>query len=413
MAVFKSFPAVRPAEKYAADVLCPPYDVVTREEAAALCTANKNSFMNIVRTDGVLTEEPLYSDRIYSYSAELLNDFINRGVLIEESKPSYFIYSQTMKGRTQTGIVGCASIDDYEKGIIKRHEITREDKELDRIRHFDTCSADTEPVFLIYKNNSAIQSLTDRIISASMPEYDTVDSAGVRHQLWPVSETGDIALYERLFDEMPALYIADGHHRTASAVKVGHKRRLDNPEYTGKEEFNFFMAAAFPDDSLQVLDYNRLIKDLNGLTKEELLDKLSEIFHITDNGFDDPHPSCRHECTMYIDGSWYTLKFRDGMIDESSPVTALDVSALQERVLAPLLGIENPRTDSRISFVGGIKGSEELERRVNSGEMAVAFELYPVSVQEIMDVADHGMVMPPKSTWFEPKISSGWFIHKF
>ena len=332
--------------------------------------------MHIIRADGDLSDEPLYSDNIYRRSAEMLDSFINDGILIQDVSPSYFIYSQTMDGRTQTGIVGCASIDDYENGVIKKHEVTREDKERDRIRHFDECSADTEPVFLIYKNKNDIQQLTERIMSESEPEYDTVDAAGVRHRLWPVNSPEDTAAYRAIFDAMDALYIADGHHRTASAVKVGRRRREAMPGYTGEEEFNFFMAVAFPDDQLRVLDYNK------------------------------------HECTMYLDKSWYTLRFKEGMIDESSPVTSLDVSALQERVLAPLLGIKDPRTDMRIAFVGGIKGSAELQRRVDSGEMSVAFELYPVSVGEIMSVADAGMIMPPKSTWFEPKLGSGWFIHR-
>ncbi len=412
MAIFRPFPAVRPDRKYAAETLCPPYDVVTREEAAAISAAEPHSFMHIIRADGDLIEEPLYSDSIYRRSADMLDRFISDGILIKDETPSYFIYSQTMNGRTQTGIVGCASIDDYENGVIKKHEVTREDKERDRIRHFDECSADTEPVFLIYKNHQDIQKLTDSIISAAEPEYDATDAAGVRHRLWPVSADDATEAYRDMFDSMPALYIADGHHRTASAVKVGRRRREAMPGYTGEEEFNFFMAVAFPDDQLQVLDYNRLVKDLNGYTKADFIEKLNEIFEITDVGPADPHPSHKHECTMYLDGHWYILNFREGMVDESSPVTSLDVSALQERVLAPLLGINDPRTDMRISFVGGIKGSAELQRRVDSGEMSVAFELFPVSVSDIMDVADAGMIMPPKSTWFEPKLGSGWFIHQ-
>lgn len=413
MAIFRPFPALRPDSKYAAETLCPPYDVVTREEAAAISADKSHSFMHIIRADGDLSDEPPYSDKIYRRSADMLRKFINDGTFIKDDFPSYFIYSQTMNGRTQTGIVGCASIDDYENGIIKKHEVTREDKERDRIRHFDECSADTEPVFLIYKNQKDIQDLTDGIISSKAPEYDSTDASGVRHRLWPVNAPSDLKAYERIFRSMPSLYIADGHHRTASAVKVGHKRRQSSPGYTGSEEFNFFMAAAFPDDQLQVLDYNRLVKDLNGYTNEEFISKLNEIFEITDVGTADPHPSEKHECTMYLSGHWYILKFREGTIDESSPVSSLDVSALQDLVLAPLLGINDPRTDMRISFVGGIKGSAELQKRVDSGEMAVAFELFPVSVNDIMSVADAGMIMPPKSTWFEPKLGSGWFIHQF
>lgn len=413
MAIFRPFSAVRPAKKYAAEVLCPPYDVVDRSEAAAISSASPYSFMHVIRTDGDMPDEPLYSDKIYERSAKTLTDFIKNGIMQKDDTPAYFIYKQTMNGRAQTGIVGCASIDDYENGIIKKHEVTREDKERDRIRHFDTCSADTEPVFLIFKNRNDITELTTSIMTASEAEYDATDASGVRHQLWPVYNSEAISSYEKAFAQMPALYIADGHHRTASAVKVGKRRREASPNCTGDEEFNFFMAVAFPDNQLEVLDYNRLVKDLNGLSKEEFLNKLNEIFYITDDGSADPHPREKHECTMYIDGRWYTLRFKQEMIDESSPVTSLDVAALQSLVLSPILGISDPRTDNRIAFVGGIKGSAELERRVDNGEMAVAFELYPVSVQEIMDVADAGMIMPPKSTWFEPKLGSGWFVHQF
>lgn len=413
MAIFRPFPALRPDRKYAAEILCPPYDVVTGKEAASISSAKPHSFMNIIRSDGCLPDEPPYSESVYQYSAKKLQEFEKDGILLPDASPSYYIYSQTMNGRTQTGIVGCASIDDYENGIIKKHEVTREDKELDRIRHFDACSADTEPVFLIYRSEEEVERLTADIMSSAAPEYDVTDDTGVRHRLWRVPSPDDIDKYYALFAAIPALYIADGHHRTASAVKVGNKRREACPDATGEEEFNFFMAVAFPDSQLRVLDYNRLVADLNGYGSDEFLMKLTEIFDITDNGDTDPHPSRKHECTMYMDHKWYTLKFKPDMIDESTPVSALDVSALQENVLAPLLGISDPRTDMRISFVGGIKGSEELERRVNSGEMAVAFELFPVSIDDIIRIADAGMTMPPKSTWFEPKLSSGWFIHTF
>ncbi|MCI8284462.1 MAG: DUF1015 domain-containing protein [Firmicutes bacterium] len=412
MAIFKPFRALRPNKKYAAEILCPPYDVVSREEAARISASSPRSFMHIIRADGSLLQESQYSDKIYETSKKALIDFESNGFMFQDNTPSYYIYSQTMNGRTQTGIVGCASIDDYENGVIKRHEITRSEKEQDRIRHFDMCSANTEPVFLIYDNNKKIQNLTDSIINSYEPEYDTEDAEGVRHRLWRVLDNDAAAEYEALFAEMPALYIADGHHRTASAVKVGKMRREQNPGCDGTEEFNRFMSVAFPENSLKILGYHRLISDLNGFTAETFLKKLGELCYIADCQTPDFLPDKKHTCTMYLSNKWYTISFKPELLKSDNPADSLDASILQNCVLGPLLGITDPRTDKRISFLGGIKSSEELKKQVDSDIKAVAFALYPVSVKEIMSVADAGLVMPPKSTWFEPKLGSGWFVHK-
>lgn len=419
MTCFKPFQALRPHAQFAQQALCPPYDVVTREEAEKIAADNPISFMHVIRAESDLPEEPLYSDAVYLRSAENLKKLEEDGIYFTDSAPLYYIYRQIMEGRSQTGIVGCSSVDDYEKGIIKKHEITRTDKEIDRIRHFESCSANTEPVFYFFRDNSEISEIIKNVTEASAPEYDVTDDAGVTHRLWPVYDTNLCRRLEVLFEQLPELYIADGHHRTASAAKVAKKRREAAPDYDLTEEFNRFMAVAFPADQLKVYDYNRLVKDLNGRTAEEFLSSLSEICTVESCTECEPCPHKKHTCSMYLEGKWYALSFEDRMPaeigdgkDQLLPVKSLDVSFLQENVLSPLLGITDPKTDSRIGFVGGIKGLGELERRVDSGEMAVAFAMYPVSVEEIMNIADAGLVMPPKSTWFEPKLGSGLFVHK-
>jgi len=414
MAIFKPFRALRPADKYAPETLCQPYDVVTHAQAADICAKNPNSFMHVIRADANFPFAKRYSGEVYHQSRKKLDELEKNGIFFQEDTPSYYIYSQTLNGRTQTGIVGCCSIDDYEKGIIKRHEITRAEKELDRICHFDTCSANTEPVFLIYRNNEDFKSLIQQIISESSPSYDVSDDAGVTHRLWAVSDSGAVEKIEKLFSELPALYIADGHHRTASAAKVGLQRRKEAREYDGTEEFNRFMAAAFAHDELEVLDYNRLIKDLNGLSVEGFMDAVKKDFDVTRIGSDAVLPDQKHVFTMYIDGSWYRLSLKQSLSDEEEkePVKSLDVQILQDKVLGPVLGITDPRTDQRIGFSGGVNGPQSLQKMVDSGDYAAAFAVYPVSVENIMSVADAGMVMPPKSTWFEPKLGSGWFVHK-
>ncbi len=476
MACFYPFPAYRPRPEAAQRVLCPPYDVVTRAQAEKIAAECPDSFIRIVRAESELPEEDPYSDAVYTRAAENLNALETRGLFFTDDKPLYYIYRQMMNGRSQTGIVGCASIDDYENGVIKKHEITRTEKELDRIRHFDACSADTEPVFFFFRSSPEISRIIERVAGQNEPEYDVTDNQNVRHLLWPVYSEDDCAALQKSFDKLPELYIADGHHRTASAVRVGKKRRAQSPDYDGTEEFNRFMAVAFPADQLKVYDYNRLVRDLNGLTPDRFLNRLADVCSVSeipvsdagstadkireDNSCGKFHasadtagksraaitadkenlsadtdtaagqiplsgesdisdenrvlPQKKHTCSMYLDGKWYLLTFH-GLDDASAadPVSALDVSFLQENILAPLLGIHDPKTDKRISFIGGIYGTAELKRRVDSGEMAVAFAMYPVSTDEIIRIADAGLVMPPKSTWFEPKLGSGLFVHRF
>ena len=423
MTCFEPFRALRPRAELAQAALCPPYDVVTRQEAEKIAGESPYSFMHVIRAEADLPEEEPYSEAVYRKGAENLDRLEKDGAYFTDEKPCYYIYSETMDGRSQTGIVGCSSIDDYENGVIKRHEVTRTEKELDRIRHFETCSADTEPVFFFFRSNPDISAVINRITESEAPEYDVNDCSGVRHRLWPVRNDADIVRLKELFSGLSELYIADGHHRTASAAKVGRKRREAAAHYDGTEEFNRFMAVSFPADQLKVYSYNRLIRDLNGLSTEEFLSRIAGVCTIADCGTRETLPEKKHTCTLYLDGKWYLLTFREDGGEKTAdspekggstdPVKDLDVSYLQDRILAPVLGITDPKTDSRISFEGGVKGGEELKRRVDSGEMKAAFAMYPVSVEEIMKIADAGLVMPPKSTWFEPKLGSGLFVHRF
>lgn len=419
MTCFKPFPALRPRADLAQLALCPPYDVVTRREAEEIAAKSPFSFMHVIRAEADLPGEDPYSEAVYRRGAANLKKLEKEGAYFADERPLYYIYSQTMNGRSQTGIAGCSSIDDYENGIIKRHEVTRTEKELDRIRHFEACSANTEPVFYFFRSDPAISEIINKVIKSEEPEYDVTDGQKVRHRLWPVYSDDDCRQLNSLFCRLPELYIADGHHRTASAVKVGEKRRKAAPDCNGSEEFNRFMAVAFPADQLKIYSYNRLISNLNGLSHREFLDRIAGICTVTDCGVRETLPQEKHTCSMYSDGKWYLLSFKkecDASVsgeNAGDPVRALDVSFLQEKILSPVLGITDPRTDRRISFVGGTKGAAELKRRVDSGEMAAAFAMYPVSMEEIMNIADAGLVMPPKSTWFEPKLGSGLFVHKF
>ena len=411
MAVFKPFPAVRPRSEYCARTLCPPYDVVSRTEAAEW-SADPVSFMRVTRTDAALPEEMEYSSESYELSGSIFHDMLAEGIYFQDVTPHYYIYSETFGEHTQTGIVGCASIDEYDNGIIKQHEKTFPSKETDRILHFSACGANTEPVFLTYRDDDHIRQMTTRIMEEGSPDYQAEDSSGVIHRLWCVKDDSANLLLEQMFLDVNALYIADGHHRTASAVKVGHLKRESFPQYTGEEEFNRFMAVAFPESDLLILPYNRLIKELKGLSPEELLDgirKVADLHHSEDGGA--PLQST-HCFKIYINGSWHTAAFHPDLIDEDDPVKSLDVSLLQDYILAPLLGIRDPRTDPLLSFSGGINSTEQMVLAVDSGKAAAAILLHPITVRDMMKVADNGMIMPPKSTWFEPKIGSGWFIHR-
>lgn len=412
MATIRPFRAVRPAADKAENVIALPYDVMNRQEAAEMAEGKPYSFLHISRAeiDLPFLEDP-YSKAVYQKGRENFDRMQEEGVYLQDENPCLYIYRQEMNGRYQTGIVGCFSIDEYENNIIRKHELTRLEKEVDRISHFDACSANTEPVFLTYRRNSHIDQMIADFISGKQPVYDFYSKDGIGHSLWVLDDDMLIERVCREFSRIDRLYIADGHHRSASACEVGKKRRSENPDYDGTEEFNYFMAVIFPDSDLKIYDYNRVVKDLNGFTKEELLDEISKAgFIVTCQGERPYRPEKTHEFSIYLDGNWYKMETRPELVPENV-IGALDVSILQDNVLGPILGIGDPRTDSRIDFVGGIRGLEELSRRADS-DMKLAFAVYPVTMEELMNIADCGEIMPPKSTWFEPKLGSGLFIHK-
>ncbi|MBQ9536097.1 MAG: DUF1015 domain-containing protein [Clostridia bacterium] len=409
MATVRPFKAVRPAPELAERVAALPYDVMNSDEAREMVRGNPYSFLHVDKAEIDLPADvDHYSVEVYEKAASTLNKMIADGVFVQDDKPCFYVYRQIMNGRAQTGIVGCASIDEYLNNTIKKHEKTRADKEEDRVNHVDFCDANTGPIFLTYKAREGINKVVDKTVQQK-PVYDFVQD-GVTQTVWVISDDADIAAIRAEFDKTPALYIADGHHRSASAVRVGRKRRAQNPGYTGEEEYNFFLSVFFPDEQLYIMDYNRLVKDLNGLSPAEFMKKLEEKWTVSES---EPRPAMKvkHTCAMYLEGKWYTLTAKAGSYDEKDPVRSLDVSILQENLLTPILGIGDPRTDSRIDFVGGIRGLAELERRVKEG-MAVAFAMCPTSISDLISIADAGMIMPPKSTWFEPKLLSGLFIHK-
>lgn len=409
MALVKPFSAYRPRKDIVSQVAALPYDVYNRAEAKAEVETHPLSFLRIDRAETSFDDSvDTYAPCVYQKAKELLDSMIANGEYIKEKQDIYYIYELTMNGRHQTGIVACASIDDYENGIIKKHENTREDKELDRINHVDICNAQTGPIFLAYRAVSEIDSVVSRICEGK-PEYDFISEDGIGHRVWLIADSADICTIRDGFSAMNQIYIADGHHRAASAVKVGIKRRKENPAHRGDEEYNYFLSVLFPHNQLKILPYNRVIRDLNGNTREEFIDKMTKCFDVdmVDSAYE---PCVKGEYGMYLDGQWYKLTVRDEYRSDD-PVAGLDVSILQNNVLQPILGIDDPRTDKRIDFVGGIRGLAELERRANS-DMKLAFSMYPTSIDELFCVADANMLMPPKSTWFEPKLRSGIFIHK-
>jgi len=399
--------------QYASLVAALPYDVMTSDEAREKVKGNPYSFLHVDKAEIDLPKDTdIYSDIVYETAAKNLKSLETDEICKQDNTPCFYIYMQTMNGCTQTGIVGCASIDEYISGKIKKHELTRADKEADRIRHVDTCDANTGPIFLTYKGKDEIDRIVAEYKKLHLPVYDFVSEGDIENKIWVVNDEATVAKLKELFSSVPALYIADGHHRCASAVKVGQKRREENPGYTGDEEFNFFLAVAFPKDELRIFDYNRVITDTNGLDFSEFVEKISEKFQIESTDSAEPYrPEARHTFGMFINDSWYKLTAKDGTFDESDPVNSLDVSILQNNLISPILGIDDPRTDKRIDFVGGIRGLKELERRVHT-DMKLAFSLYPTSLDELIKIADAGALMPPKSTWFEPKLLSGLFIHK-
>lgn len=409
MAVIRQFKAIRPTPEMAEKVAALPYDVVNSEEAAEMVIGNPYSFLHVDKAEIDLPAgTDIYSPEVYEKAKSNLEKMITDGVLVQDEKPMLYVYELTMDGRSQTGLVACTSIDEYMQGIIKKHELTREDKEQDRIRHVDICNANTGPIFLAYRTVDEISEIVDNV-KKNAPVYDFTAEDGIIHRAWIIDNEETINRLVKLFKDVPNLYIADGHHRNASAAKVGLKRRNENPNYTGDEEFNYYLAVIFPSDQLKILDYNRVVKDLNGLSEEEFIKKLSEKFEIVETE-GRAKPNKAYDFGMYMDGKWYMLTAKDE-IKSKDAVKGLDVSILQDNVLIPILGIGDIRTDKRIDFVGGIRGLGELEKRVDSGEMKVAFAMYPTSIEQLMTIADENKIMPPKSTWFEPKLRSGLFIH--
>jgi uncharacterized protein (DUF1015 family) len=410
MITVKPFKALRPA-KDADKIACLPYDVISSAEAREMAKGNPVSFLHVDKPEIDLPADiDLYAPEVYAKGRENLDNFIKQGVLIEDDKPSFYVYAQKMDGRTQYGFVVGASTEDYSAGRIKKHEFTRKDKEADRTRHVNALNATTGPVFLAYKNSPALnKALADT--AGQKPLYDFVSADGVGHTVWKISDEAAIKALQADFAKLDALYIADGHHRAASAFNVSRERKAANPEHTGGESYNFFLAVVFPAEQLYIMDYNRVVKDLSGRTPLQFMAELAKIFDIKENA--EKKPSKKNEFGMYLDGHWYRLSAKPQYAGGNDPIKSLDVSILQDNVLGPLLNIADPRTDKRIDFIGGIRGMSELEKYVNALGYAVAFSLFPTSMDDLMKVADAGMVMPPKSTWFEPKLRSGLLIYRY
>jgi uncharacterized protein (DUF1015 family) len=401
------FRALRPPPAIAGEVAAVPYDVVNREEAAALAAGNPQSFLHVGRPDIDLpADTDPYDARVYAQGRAALDAFLADGTLVRDGEPALYLYRLIMDGRQQVGIVGCVHVDDYEHDLIRKHEKTRKDKEDDRTRHVLTLNAHAEPVFLAYRPVAAVDALVAAATSAA-PLYDFTAPDGVRHSLWKVAPADALV---RAFAAVPLSYVADGHHRSASAWRAGKERRAANPQHTGDEEYNWFLAVLFPSDQLHILPYNRLVKDLNGLTPEQFRAKLGGLGRVERTT--DPVPPVAGSFCVYLPGGWWRVTIDQATIDARDPIGSLDVSLLQERVLTPLLGVGDPRTDKRIDFVGGIRGTGELERRVDSGEMAVGFSMHPTTMDQLLAVSDAGAIMPPKSTWFEPKLRSGLLVHE-
>lgn len=413
MSIVKPFKGLRPPKDIAAKLASRPYDVLNSEEARQEAKGNEYSLLRVTKAEidlPVGIDE--HSQEVYDKVVENFNMFRDKGWLVKDEEEKLYIYAQTMDGRTQYGIVGCTHVDDYFNNVIKKHELTRRDKEDDRMIHVNIANANVEPVFFAYPAHKTIDTIVERIVKNEAPVYDFVADEGFGHKVWVINDKKDIDTIVNVFDkEVPSLYVADGHHRTAAAARVGQERRANNPNHTGKEEYNYFMSVIFPDNQLKIIDYNRVVKDLNGLTKEELIKKLEETFSVVDMGTEIYTPSKLHEFSMYIDRHWYKLEAKPGTYNDNDPIGVLDVTILSNLVLDKILGIEDLRTSKRIDFVGGIRGLGELKRRVDSGEMAVAFALYAVSMKQLIDIADTGNIMPPKTTWFEPKLRSGLIIH--
>lgn len=413
MAVVKPFRGLRPPRSIASDLACLPYDVMNTEEARKMAEGRESSLLHITRSEIDLPPgTDVHSEEVYRKSVDNFALWQERGWLVQDEEPHFYIYAQTMKRRTQYGIVGCAAVDDYLNGVIKKHELTRPDKEQDRMIHVRVNNANIEPVFFAYPAVSEIDAIVASITESQEPEYKFVAEDGFGHTFWVIRDAETNSRIEKLFArKVPFTYVADGHHRTAAAALVGKEKRENNPDHRGDEEYNFFMAVHFPDNQLTIIDYNRTVKDLNGLTPAEFLERLNEGFIVKEKGKEIFKPRKFHNFSMYLEGRWYSLTARPGTFDDNDPIGGLDVTILSEQILKPILDIQDLRRSKRIDFVGGIRGLGELEKRVNSGDMKVAFALYPVSMKQLMTIADSGNIMPPKTTWFEPKLRSGLVIH--
>ncbi len=410
MVTIRPFRALRPVKEKAAETAALPYDVYSREEARKEVEAHPHSFLAIDRPETQFSpDHDMYAPDVYEKADQMIRDWTEQGIFTEDKEPCYYLWELTMDGRSQTGLVCCSSVDDYLHGVVKKHENTRKDKEADRTRHVDVTSAQTGPIFLAYRTRQSIRQLLQRIKN-NTPDLSFTSDDGVGHRIWRIKDAGLCRDITVAFGELDCTYIADGHHRAASAVSVSLKRREEHPDYTGEEEFNYFLSVLFPDDELKIMDYNRVLKDLNGYTPEEILDRLGERFSVEPAAVSPYRPQKKGEFGLYLDGKWYCLRAREEFL-KKDPIGALDVQYLQSNALEPVWGIKDPKTDPRIDFVGGIRGLGELERRCGE-DCKAAFSMYPTSISELFAVADAGLLMPPKSTWFEPKLRSGLFIHR-
>ena len=414
MAILKAFKGLRPPAGIAKDVAAPPYDVLNSQEARKLAENNEKSLLHITKPEVDLPEDiNLYDEKVYQKAKENFRRFQDNGWLVQDGNEHLYIYAQTMNGKTQYGIVGAAAVEDYLNGVIKKHELTRPDKEADRMKHVRTVMANVEPVFFAYPAVQEIDEIVADFVANNKPVYDFTADDGIGHHFWVIDKPDIIQRIITLFDEIPNTYVADGHHRTAAAALVGKELKEANPNHTGKEAYNYFLAVHFPDNQLTIIDYNRVVKDLNGLSTQEFVREVEKHFTVTPMGSKPYKPGKLHEFSMYLDKTWYKLEAKEGTYDDNDPIGVLDVSVLSKYVLDEILDIKDLRRSKRIDFVGGIRGLEELQKRVDSGEMAAAFALYPVSMKQLIDIADSGKIMPPKTTWFEPKLRSGLAIYKF
>lgn len=412
MAKIKPFRGIRPPRELVEEVASRPYDVLNSEEARAEAAGNEKSLYHIIKPEinfAPGTDE--HDPKVYDKAVEQFNLFQEKGWLVQDDTEKYYVYAQTMNGRTQYGLVVCANVEDYLNGVIKKHELTRRDKEEDRMKHVRINNANIEPVFFAYPDNAELDAIVAETVKGK-PEYDFKAPDGFGHHFWLINDDNTIKRITELFAAIPYLYIADGHHRTAAAALVGAEKARQNPHHRGDEEYNYFLAVCFPASQLHIIDYNRVVKDLNGLSEEEFLSKLTENFIVEKKGKEIYHPCALHNFSLYLGGEWYSLTAREGTYNDSDPIGVLDVTISSDLILRDILGIKDLRSDKRIDFIGGIRGLEELKRRVDNGEMKVALALYPVSMKQLMDIADSGNIMPPKTTWFEPKLRSGLVIHK-